>query len=77
MKQTTDPIEAALRSIENAERGEEHPRTLAHLLVAQYRATANATPEYDFDHAPKELKKVVYDAAVRFSRRRLWARLLR
>lgn len=77
MKPTPNDIHHALRSIENAERDPEHPRSLAHRLVAQHRASAHATPEYDFDHAPKELKRVVYGATVRFSRRRLWARLLR
>lgn len=70
-------IADTLRAIENAERGQEHPRTLARKAVAQYRTTTNTALDYDFDRAPKELKQVVYNVAVRFSRRRLWARLLR
>lgn len=74
---TTQPsptdITRALREIESTEL---HPtRQLARKLVAEHRHTID--PDYDFSEQPRELRQVFYDATVRFSRRRWWARWLR
>lgn len=52
-------------------------RQLARERVAKWRAGSAIRLSYDFDNAPVELKQVVYDTTVRFSRRRWWSRLLR
>lgn len=53
-------------------------RELAKEAVERYRRRTTMTdPDYDFNAAPVELRQVVYDVTVRFSRRRLWSRLLR
>lgn len=68
-------ITAALDSIARASTP---ARELAKEAVGRYRQrTMTIDPDYDFSAAPLELKQVVYDATVRFSRRRLWSRLLR
>lgn len=67
-------ITKALRGIERAST---HPRQLARERVARYRQSSALRPTYDFSDAPVELKQIVYDATVRFSRRRWWSRLLR
>lgn len=72
-KEITDTLNA----IEAAERGPDHPRTLARQAVAKWRAGSAIDSRYDFTSASPELKQVVYNVIVRFSRRRLWSRLLR
>ncbi len=67
-------ITAALNGIARAST---HPRELAREAVARYRQGSATGACYDFNSAPMELRRVVYDAAVRFSRRRWWSRLLR
>lgn len=67
-------ITAALQGIERASTP---PRQLAREAVARYRQGSAIDTHYDFHAAPIELRQVVYDATVRFSRRRWWARLLR
>lgn len=60
------------------EAAELHPtRQLARKLVAEHRQGSAIDTRYDFNQAPRELKQVVYDTIVRFSRRRWWSRLLR
>lgn len=67
-------ITAALEGIERASKS---PRELTKEAVACYRKGTVIDPDYDFSTASQELKQVVYGATVRFSRRRLWSRLLR
>lgn len=77
MKPSPTDITRALKSIEHAELPDDHPRRLARKALGQYQQTAVIDPDYEFNQQPRELRQVFYDAAVRFSRRRWWARLLR
>lgn len=63
-------IDDALASIERAS---EHPRILARKAIQQHREKSVA---YDFETAPRELKRVMYGGTVRFKRRGWLARLL-
>lgn len=63
MKPSPTDINRALKSIEHAD--------------AEYRKGTAIDPRYNFNAKPEALRQVFYDAAVRFSRRRWWARLLR
>lgn len=75
MKLTPQSVNDVLTSIENAEL---HPtRQLARRLVNEYRKGSAIDPRYDFNAQPRELRAIMYGAAVRFSRRRLWSRILR
>lgn len=77
MQPTAKAVNDTLKQIESAERDPNHPRSLAREAVARRRANSTIDPRYDFSAAPAELRQVVYDGTVRFSRRRLWSRLLR
>lgn len=77
MKPTTADVNTALRAIASTELPDDHPRRLAAKAIAQYQATAVINPDYDFNQQPRELREIFYGAAVRFSRRRWWSRLLR
>lgn len=62
--------------IDNLEAQELHStRQLARGLVAEYRKGTAIDPEYDFSVQPRELRQVVYDGIVRYSRRRWWSKL--
>ena len=64
-----ETVDDALRSIEKAS---QHPtRQLARELVEKRR-----TPTYNFETAPRELKRVMYGGTVRFKRQSLFSRLL-
>lgn len=76
MKQEPKTVDDVIADLESQEL---HPlRQLSRKLVEQYRITSrSAAPEYDFDAAPKELKRVMYGGTVRWSRRSLWSKLFR
>ncbi len=75
MTQPTDSDIAA--TLNGIARASTHPRELAREAVARYRQGSAISAYYDFNSAPVELRRVIYDAAVRFSRRRWWSKLLR
>lgn len=72
----SEPREVA-EALEVLDRELTPPREIASQRVAKWRAGSAIRLSYDFDNAPVELKQVVYDTTVRFSRRRWWSRLLR
>lgn len=65
-----ETVADALRSIERAST---HPRELARQAVQHHHEKSAA---YDFETAPKELKRVMYSGTVRFKRRSWLARLI-
>lgn len=65
-------IDAVLAQVE---RQSKSPRELAREAVERHRAVKE--PDYDFDTAPKELKAVLYGAALRYRKRSLWSRIFR
>lgn len=65
-------VDAALKRIESASKP---ARQLAREAVERHRAVKE--PDYDFDAAPKELKAVLYGAALRYRKRSWWARIFR
>lgn len=67
----TDPEVA--EALECLNRTLESPRTLARKAVQRRREKSAA---YNFETAPKELKRVMYGGVVRFKRRSLLSRLL-
>lgn len=67
-----EAVDATLAQIE---RQSKSPRELAREAVGRHRAVKE--PEYDFDAAPKELKAVLYGAALRYRKRSWWSRLFR
>ena len=77
MKPTVTDVNAALNKIEQAERDPQHPRSLARAALQRYRRGSAIDRNYDFSKVPVELRRIVYNATVRFSRRRFWARVLR
>lgn len=79
MKPTPNDIHHALRSIENAERGEDHPRTLARKAVAQYRSASNGLTQAQIDKGIDDegRRQRFVSSAVKWSRRSWWTRLLR
>lgn len=74
---TTTDINTTLRAIEATERSPDHARALAREAVARWQRGSVIDPDYDFNAQPVELRRIAYDATVRFSRRRWWSRLLR
>lgn len=74
---TAKSIADTLAAIEAQERDPNHPRAIARSLVAKYRKGKAIDETYRFEDAPVELRRVIYDGTVRFSRRRWWARILR
>lgn len=79
MKPSPNDIHNALRSIENAERGEEHPRTLARKAVAQHRSLSHGLTQAQIDQGVDNegRRQRFVSSAVKWSRRSWWARLLR
>lgn len=71
---TSEAIDATLKRIEHASTP---ARELAKEAVTRYRKGHALEPAYDFSTVPSELRQVVYDGSVRFSRRRWWSVLLR
>lgn len=69
---SSNDIEVTLNRIESASKS---PRELAREAVERHRAVKE--PDYDFDAAPKELKAIVYGAALRYRKRSLWSRIFR
>lgn len=65
-----------LRAVDNEQ---PHARDIARQAVAkyQYRRGSAIDSRYNFSNAPIELRQTIYNMIVRFSRRRLWSRLLR
>lgn len=66
-------MKSQLRAVDN---NLPHARDIARTAVAKYRRGTAINPTYDFSAQPKELRQVVYDGTVRFSRRRWYSRLI-
>lgn len=74
-KPTPQSVDEVIATLESQQL---HPtRQLARRLVNEYRKGSAIDPRYDFNSQPRELRAIMYGAAVRFSRRRWWTRILR
>lgn len=65
------------KALDSIARASTPARELAKEAVTRYRKGHALEPAYDFSTVPSELRQVVYDGSVRFSRRRWWSVLLR
>lgn len=77
MTPSSKEVSDTLQSIGAAERDPNHPRSIARAAVAQHRRGTAINHRYDFNSAPLESRRVIYNMIVRFSRRVWWSKLLR